>query len=102
MNPLLARFIACVAVCLPLAVLVAMATTQGKKRIEIQTNGPTADVVAAIEALDRSDLELRLSPPSPSGPVVIAVVGTLGMACGLWIVASVVISVERFVLKWRK
>jgi len=103
MKPLLARFIASVAVCLPLVVLIAMATTHEKKRIEVRTSGPTADVVSAIEALDRPDLEVRLSPPAPDGPVLIGVIGigTLGMALMLWIAATVVTFVERLILKRR-
>ena len=102
MNPLLVRFSICAAICLPLAILAAVSVTHEKKKIEVRTSGATADVIAAIEALDRSDLEVQLSPANSTGPIPVTIVGTLGMALGLWIAVTVVVSLERFLLARRK
>jgi len=102
MNQFIARFTICAAVCLPFAILAAMGLGHEMKRIEVRTTGSTGDVVVAIEALDRSDLEVKVSPATSSGPVPVAAIGTLGMAFGLWIAVTLVTSLERFLLKRQK
>jgi hypothetical protein len=91
MHRYTARALACLAISLAFAVLQIVVPHGGKKEVTVRTNGQTADIVAAVEALKRSDVSVKVADdPWVANPVGGIVMGTLGMAVVLWLGCGVV------------
>lgn len=98
MHRYIARALACLAISLAFTVLVVSIPRVGKKEIKLRTDGQTADIVAAVEALKRSDVIIDVSDdPWVTNPVGGIVTGSLAMAVLLWLASGLVKRVEEWV-----
>ena len=95
MHRYLARFVGCLIIALAVSVLSLVVPQQGKKHISVRTNGQTSDVVAAIEALKRNDIVLKVEDDVlVTNPVASFVTSTLSIAAILWVASSAVKRLE--------
>ena len=93
MHRYIARLIGCVILALILTIPLFLAPyvtglAGWKNQITVRTNGPTADIVAAVEALKREDISIRVvdqPPPLFLGGIVsfIITAGALWVGCGI-------------------
>jgi hypothetical protein len=98
MHRYLARALACLAIALALSLLAAVAPRAGKKEVRLRTDGQTADIVAAVEALKRSDISIKVSPDSfITNPVGSVIAGTISLALVLWLSSGLVKRIEEWV-----
>ena len=68
---------------------------QGAKVITVRTDAKTADIVAAVEALGRDDVTIKVSEQAwTSQPVLSTIFGTLAFAAMLWCAVGFVKRVE--------
>lgn len=95
MHRYLSRFIACLVLSLALALMQFVGPRHGRKEISVRTDGQTADIVAAVEALKRKDVTVKVEDDlwatSPVGGIVF---GSLALAGLLWLSSGVVKRIE--------
>ena len=95
MHRYLARAIACLILALAFVMLQIVVPHVGKKVVSVRTDGQTADIVAAVEALKRSDATIKVvDDPWVTNPVSGVVLSSLALAAVLWLSSSVVKRLE--------
>ncbi len=102
MNHYLARFIACLILSAAVGLLTLAVPNVGRHKIEVRTDGTTADIIAAVESLRRSDVTIKAAPDGfVSNPLGAAILGALMLAVVLWLVAGCVKRLEARLAKPR-
>ena len=95
MHRYFALAIACLFLSVALSTLVAFTAAGAKRKVEVRTDAQTADIVAAVEALGRKDVTLKVvDDPGINAPITGVVLGSLGMAVLLWLSSGLVLLIE--------
>ena len=100
MNRYVARITACAVPALALSLLAFIGRPSDESQITLRTVGQTADILAAVESLDRSDVDITVSVSNPKkSPIPAVLFGTVGVTLMLAVACGAVNFVEDMILK---